>query len=274
MEKIKSYCEDEKHKYWSLRSVYFQGLRDAVFQFHETTFYKYARILGITRKSKKNYRPNKGDGIKSSRVNEYWCADVTIFKTKDNVKHYIYFVIDHFSKKILSYKIADKICGITRAETFKMAVEYVLSLQEQKSPDFKNNDNINSNGNESTLLVVDGGVENINAHVDTFLSSVKEMIRKVVALKDIVQSNSPIEAFNKTIKNDYLNKMELNTGEDLKKALEFALNDYDHRPHGSIHGYTPNEYHAQNLPQINRIFKDARLNRRVFNRNFCCINKT
>jgi putative transposase len=274
VEKIKSYCEDEKYKYWSLRSVYYQGLRDAVFQFHETTFYKYPRILGITRKSKKNYRPNKGDGIKSSRVNEYWCADVTIFKTKDNVKHYIYFVIDHFSKKILSYKIADKICGITRAETFKMAVEYVLSLQEQKSPDFKNNDNINSNGNESTLLVVDGGVENNNAHVDTFLSSVKEMIRKVVALKDIVQSNSPIEAFNKTIKNDYLNKMELNTGEDLKKALEFALNDYDHRPHGSIHGYTPNEYHAQNLPQINRIFKDARLNRRVFNRNFCCINKT
>ena len=133
---------------------------------------------------------------------------------------------------------------------------------------------IESDGSESTLLVVDGGAENNNSHVDVFLGSVKEMIRKVVALKDIVQSNSPIEAFNKTIKNDYLNKMELNTGKDLEKALEFALNDYDHRPHGSIHGYTPNEYHAQNLPQINRVFKDARISRRVFNKNFCCINKT
>lgn len=264
--KIKSYCEDENYQYWSLRSVYYQGLRDAVFQFHESTFYKYARILGLTRKSKKNYRPNKGDGIKSSRVNEYWCADVTIFKTKDNVKHYIYFVIDHFSKKILSYKIADKICGVTRAETFKIAVQYVLEQQKQRS--------IESDGSESTLLVVDGGVENNNSHVDTFLGSVKEMIRKVVALKDIVHSNSPIEAFNKIIKNDYLNKMELNNGDELKKALEFALNDYDHRPHGSIHGFTPNEYHAQNLPEINRVFKDVRLNRSVFNKNFCCINKT
>lgn len=89
--KIKSYCEDGKYQYWPLMSIYYKGLKDKVFQFRLATFYKYAKIMGLTRKSKRNYRPTKG--LKSSKVNEYWNADITIFKTADNVKHYIYLVM-------------------------------------------------------------------------------------------------------------------------------------------------------------------------------------
>jgi putative transposase len=260
--KIKSYCEDEnslseaKYQYWPLASIFYQGLRDKVFEFRLSTFYKYAKIMGLSRKSKRNHRPTKG--LISKKVNEYWNADITIFKTADNMKHYIYLVMDHYSKKILSFAIGDKVCGSIRTETFREAVTEYLKTQKD----------------ETTKLVVDGGPENNNAHVDGYIETVKELLQKVVALKDVVFSNSPVEALNKVLKNNYLNKMNITNKEALIKILNEVVEDYNNRPHGSLLGHTPNEVYLDEKTDLPTDFQKARENRRSFNRNFCCINKT
>jgi putative transposase len=257
--KIKSYCEDEKYQYWPLASIFYQGLRDKVFEFRLSTFYKYAKIMGLSRKSKRNHRPTKG--LVSKRVNEYWNADITIFKTADNVKNYIYLVMDHFSKKIMAYKISDSVCGKVRTETFREAVtEYLKTQKESAAAD--------------TKLVVDGGPENNNAHVDGYIETVKELLQKVVALKDVIFSNSPVEALNKVIKNNYLNKMNIANKEALIKILKEVVEDYNNRPHGSLLGFTPNEVYQNEKPEISMNFNEARQKRKNYNRNFCCINLT
>jgi putative transposase len=254
--KIKSYCEDEKYQYWPLASIFYQGLRDKVFEFRLSTFYKYAKIMGLSRKSKRNHRPTKG--LKSSKVNEYWNADITLYTTADNVRQCIYLVMDHFSKKILTFKVGDKVCSVIRTETFKNAVDSFLKQNSQ----------------EMTTLVVDGGPENCNANVDGYLESVKNILRKVVALKDIIPSNSPVEALDKVLKNNYLNKMSLANKEALIKVLKEVVEDYNNRPHGSLLGFTPNEVYQNEKPEISMNFHQARQNRKNYNRNFCCINLT
>ena len=257
VEKIKSYCEDEKHQYWPLVSIFYQGLKDKVFEFRLATFYKYAKIMGFSRKRKRNHRPTKG--LVSTKINEYWNADITIFKTADNIKHYIYLVMDHYSKKIIAYKISDSVCGKVRTQTFREAVEACLKEQSLDS---------------TTTLVVDGGPENNNNQVDGYIETVKEMLRKVVALKDIITSNSPVEALNKVLKNNYLNKMTIANQEALNKILKEVVEDYNNRPHGSLGGFTPNEVYSDILPELPKEFNEAKVNRRKYNRNFCCINLT
>ena len=50
-------------------------------------------------------KPNNYNPLKTTKTNEVWCADVTIFKTHDGVKHYIQILMDHFSKVVLGYLI-------------------------------------------------------------------------------------------------------------------------------------------------------------------------
>jgi hypothetical protein len=94
---IKNYCFDKAHAYWPLCSIYFKGLRDGLFHFSLRTFYKYCKAMGLKKYASKNFRPN--DGLKSEYANHYWNADITLYRTADGALHYIYLVMDHFSKK-------------------------------------------------------------------------------------------------------------------------------------------------------------------------------
>lgn len=89
VETIKTYMVHNDYKHWSKSSVYLKAIRNNALQCGLSTFYKYCRLLGF--KNLKFYK--KSDAYKpliTSRPNEAWCADVTVFKTNDNVKHYIH----------------------------------------------------------------------------------------------------------------------------------------------------------------------------------------
>ncbi len=101
---IKSYMEHESYKYWSKSSVYLKAIRDQALFCGLSTFYKYCRLLGYA--NLKTYSKfNQYFPLKTTKPNEVWCADVTIFKTADNAKHYIHILMDHFSKKVLGFSI-------------------------------------------------------------------------------------------------------------------------------------------------------------------------
>lgn len=91
-----------RYKNWCIRSIWGKAIRDGVISMAESTWYKYVRKLGYseTRRYVKKHRP-KGS-FDAKRPNETWHMDLSQYKTTDNETHYIYTVVDNFSRKILS----------------------------------------------------------------------------------------------------------------------------------------------------------------------------
>ncbi len=253
---IKTICESTEYKYWPLTSIFYKGVRTGIINYSINTFYKYCHILNIKRNLPlKNNRPLMG--IITKYPNQVWNADITIFKTRDNIKHYIYLVTDHFSKMIIAWYIDSSNNAHTRLHTFKKAIEFA---KNKFVPPVQ--------------LVVDADCENNNTTVDGYLYRIKKIVKKVVALKDIIHSNSAVEAINKILKNNYLNKMEIENEQQLKKYFEIAVYNYNQlRPHGSLKGLTPAEVYSglkptDILPLTNKI--QSRFDRISENKATCC----
>ncbi len=220
---IKKYMEDQGYIYWSKSSVYLQAVRDNAVSFCLTTWYKYCKLLGYTKN--RHLRPKKTyTSLESHRPNQLWCADVTIFKTADGIKHYLHFLMDHYSKKILGCRVETSSNGLAIRHLIKEAfIKY--------KPD------------KQLLFLTDGGSENCNQTVGDCLK--KASVKHLIAQKDIQCSNSAIEAFNKVIKHQFLLPKNLSNRKQLIKALEQDIYTYNFiRPQLSLAGNTPDESHS------------------------------
>lgn len=142
----------------------------------------------------------------------------------------VYLVIDNFSRKILSYSVQDKVSGLVTTETIKEAYSKALKLAKNKNQEL------------NVKLIVDGGPENNNIHIDNFISQNQINIEKLIALKDIDYSNSMIERANRTLKYNYIFVKEPRDLKHLKRILRYFIKDYNtQRPHGQLKGLTPQE---------------------------------
>jgi putative transposase len=219
---IKKYMEIEDYQYWSKSSVYLLALRNKDLSFGLSTWYKYSKLLGYT--LTRHLHPKKLYGsLKSYKPNEIWCADVTILKTADEKKHYIHFLMDHFSKMILGYTVENN-----------SSPKVIRDLLEQAY--------LKHNNKEPITFVTDGGVENVNTTVQEFLITTNQDIKHLIAQKDIPFSNSKIEAFNKIIKHQFLLPQNLTNRTALETALVTDVLTYNTiRPQLSLQGNTPSE---------------------------------
>jgi putative transposase len=214
---IRKYMTHQIYKHWSKSSVYLKAIIDGNLLCGISTFYKYCSLLGFQNKPRRK-KSDDYEPVKTLKPNELWCVDVTIFKTKDHVKHYIHILIDHYSKMILGYKIKSSSSGIAIKELLHDAcVKY------------------NSN---KVQLLSDGGSENLNTTVKHFTSS--NNIKHLIAQKDVVFSNSMIEAINKIIKHQFLYHKEIPDRKKLETVFEETVSVYNTiRPQMSLHGNTP-----------------------------------
>jgi putative transposase len=132
-------------------------------------------------------------------------------QTEDGKISYIYLVVDNFSRYITSWRVSDRICAKIRLETF---IETI-----------KNADIEETTGEEIiSSIIVDGGTENNNKQVESFIE--KYPVEKLVALKDIMQSNALIESINKLIKYDYLFPKKLQNQTQLRNYMaSFVIPD-------------------------------------------------
>lgn len=141
------------------------------------------------------------------------------------MKSYIYFLMDNFSKMLLNWRVEPAVSGTVRLETIKEAYRMYINDPE-----------------DDVMLLVDGGVENNNSYIDSFIGSEDIYLRTLIAQKDITYSNSVIEAQNKLIKYRYLFKQDFTDIHDLRKGLGRIIQDYNYnRPHISLNGLTPFE---------------------------------
>lgn len=218
---IKSYMAHEEYRYWSKASIYLRAIRDDNLRCCISTFYKYCRLLGFAG-NLRTKRPNNNKPLRTFSPNEAWCADVTIFKTTDGMKHYIHVLMDHYSRKILGYSIENNNSGKAIRNLLKDA--YLKHRPKQ------------------TLFLTDGGCENTNANVFSLLGSLGNSIVHKIAQRDVVLSNSMIEAFNKTLKYEFLYPMNINTKSGLVKVMAKAITKYNNsRPQWVLGGNTPSE---------------------------------
>jgi len=175
VKKLKLFLFDFTYRNWSLNSTYLYGIRNQFFAFSLSTFYRYAQLLDFSTFTPKNRHKNHHIGLRAAFPNQYWHANVTIFKPLDHTKIYIYLLIDNFSRYILSWRASLKLCAQTRLETITEAYHTFIL----KKPSFP------------VDLVVDNGSENkyIPLHPTDELS-----LQKIIAQQDIIFSNSMIEA--------------------------------------------------------------------------------
>ncbi|MFM7021772.1 MAG: DDE-type integrase/transposase/recombinase [Flavobacteriales bacterium] len=229
---IKKMLTDEKFKYWPVNSIALYALRNNILSACVGTWYKYRILLGITRVLPKKQNKKHKKGIRASKPNEIWHADITQFKTIDGRIKYIYFVIDNFSRKILSFRIHNSVCKFVRKDTIVEAYNCLINKKQK------------------IKLILDGGPENNNRIINDFCLS-KKNIKKLTALKDIDFSNSMVEATNFLIKYRYIYIDRIKFEEDLIKMMPLYIQDFNAiRPHAQLNGLTPDEVYSGADPTI------------------------
>jgi putative transposase len=222
---IKKYCEDTRYIHWPLVSIYHQIIRDGAAKFHISTFYKYVGLLQLKRLPPIHRRKNHSTGIRAAAPLQLLHADVTVFRTIDNVKAYIFLVQDNFSRAILQYAVRLN----CKAATMMELVSNVHSQYLQPA------------AIEHCQLLTDDGSENFGPVQDFILSAENPTLQHIVAQRDIEFSNSMIEAANKNLKYRFLYHKNIADYNSLCQYLPQAIDDYNNRPHDVLSGLTPLE---------------------------------
>ena len=241
------------YKYWSKSSIYLKAIRDENLKCALTTFYKYCRLLGFKNRPRKR-KSDAYNPVRTSKPNELWCADVTVFKTADTTKHYIHFLMDHFSKYILVYKVCSKPSSSVVKELLDKAYQIHKPCKLQ--------------------FLTDGGSENVNTIVSNFINSLEIPTEHIIAQKDVVFSNSMVEALNKVIKHQFLFPKNINNSNQLSKILSQSVEIYnEQRPQMSLGGNTPIETFNRSSIDISKYtqnFNAHKALRRQLNKKNAC----
>ena len=218
--KLKHMLTDKQFQYWPVSSIALFALRENILPLSLNTWYKYVHKLGLKRLKTSSRRKKSEVSIRADHPHQIWHADISQFVTADHVRHFIYVVVDNFSRKILSWCIKDCVKAVYRRGTIEAAV------------------NEASRTGTTITLITDGGPENKLEHL---VESLYPRLEHKVALADVHYSNSLVEAAFKTIKYNYLYRMELSDYGALTRAMDFIVKDFNGRPHISLGGLTPNE---------------------------------
>jgi hypothetical protein len=253
---IPKYVKNPDFIAWSLTSIYLQILNDNAAFFAISTFFKYVRKLGLPKKFK-SFKTRK-EGIRASRPGEIIHADITEYRLTCGRKVYIYHFADNYSRFPFRCMASfEKLPEITLQNLECVIADYPNLFQERFT------------------LLVDDGVENKGA-LREFASKNRQLVLLLIAMKDIMVSNSMIEARNKSLKIEYLRDREFATLESLQKALNEYLEDFRNRPQKSLEGSTPHAVLLKEDIPDNKRYKDkmaaARLERIAENRKFDCNN--
>ena len=178
--KLVELINDSFYKGWAVYQIIIHAQLTGKLYISVGTAYKYIKVHGLG--NRRIRKKKQKQGIRTSGPDEVWHMDVTLYKTIDGITAYIYILMDNFSRFILNWKVETYLDGQISLSMVREAQELYLPSEDT------------SEGPE-TILVVDGGPENNNKDMDEYLVSVP--IRKFVAQKDILFSNSMVEAANK-----------------------------------------------------------------------------
>ncbi|MBA2354248.1 MAG: DDE-type integrase/transposase/recombinase, partial [Acidobacteria bacterium] len=109
-----------------------------------------------------------------------WHIDTTVIRLLDGTRAYLHAVIDNFSRRILSWRVAGTCAPVN-------SVAVLLEASQQAAP-----------SETVPVVLADAGVENVNAQVDALIAT--GVLRRLLALTECTYSNSLIEAWWRSLK--------------------------------------------------------------------------
>ena len=253
---LKTYILNTKFINFSLSTIYYQMLRDKVAYLSLTSFYKYARLLNFSTIKSLSRRKKHTIGIRASKPRQIIHADVSIFRLLDNTKAYIYLIVDNYSRKILGWKVSEYYRSSIMFENLKEV--YVKYNLEYLHP--------------FCDLLVDDGVENKGA-VDEGIINEPLFINKLIAQKDIIFSNSMIEAVNKRLKYEFLYTKEYTDINELQRNFENVVETMNYLPRAVLYGLNSDEVFDGAIPNkyiYSLQMYNAKIERKKANLNLTC----
>lgn len=219
---IKAYLSAKEFLHWPLSSVYFKMMKDKAAYCSLSAFYKYARKLGIKRSRQPRLKDRNKKGLRASEPMQILHMDFTMLRLLDHTKAYLHFITDNFSRKILAYAVSLKPSAEVAAQNLR---RLVAELDFQAPP---------------ALVITDDGAENKGQTAELFAQK-PELLKHLIAQRDIIFSNSMAEAANKSMKYYHLFNREFSCFEALEKQLPDCVEEYNNRPVLALNGRTPDE---------------------------------
>ena len=90
------------------------------------------------------------------------------------------------------------------------------------------------------VVLADAGVENVNAQVDDLIST--GVLRRVLAFTELKFSNSMIEAWWRSLKDQWLFLHSLDSVTTVRRLVAFYVDEHNRvLPHSAFQGQTPDE---------------------------------
>jgi transposase InsO family protein len=190
-----------------------------------TTWYRLVRERGWRRPRQRVHPEKPRVGIRASKPNEIWHIDTTVIRLLDGTRAYLQAVIDNFSRKILAWKVSDR---LEPGNTVSVLLEAARHVVPSEGP---------------PTLLADGGVENFNASVDELIES--GLLRRLLAMTEISFSNSLIESWWRALKHQWLYLNPLDTIATVRRLVSFYVAEHNTRlPHSAFKGQTPEEMYV------------------------------
>ena len=116
---MKTMLTDYSCQGWSVASIAMYALKHNLLSACVSTWYKYMKALHIERKKAASRRKHHDTGIRTDAPYKLLHMDVTVLKTTDNIRAYIYILMDNFSRYILGYRISLTLEAETTLELVK-----------------------------------------------------------------------------------------------------------------------------------------------------------
>ena len=220
-----------------------------------TTWSRLVRTRGWRRPRTRVYPAKPKVGLRASEPNQYWHIDVAVIRLIDGTKLYLHAVLDNFSRRILAWHLGEKLSPLTTCKILADAAKHLPTPPPE------------------VAVITDSGIENVNSTVDDALGS--GPLRRVLAQIDIVESNSILEAWWRSLRHQWLYLNTLDTPAAVRRLVAFYVQQSNEvMPHSALNGRTPDEAYfgrAEDTPgELAVARKMSREKRLAANRTLSC----
>ena len=209
------------YRHMSIRTLALHAQRVGRVFVHPVTWGRLIRERGWRRSRVRVYPAKPKVGIRAQGANEYWHVDASIIRLVDGTRVYLHALIDNFSRRILAWRVEDRLHPLS---TFEVLSDAASGLESTKPAD----------------VVMDAGAENVNGTVDDLFASGK--FRRILAQVDVTFSNSLIEAWWRSLKHQWLYLHQLDSIATVRRLVGFYVREHNEvMPHSAFNGLTPDE---------------------------------
>lgn len=257
MNKIQNKLYAPENSIKTKTTLFYELANEAKLFCSKSTFFKYAKLLGFTKK-KKGKKP-RTKGFRASSCFEWLHIDIMQVQTLDDGVQKVAFVKDNYSKAILNYSTTNG----------KAGSEFIRDLMKETYE--KHN---MSNLIDDIYILTDGGTENKGLFLDWIENlPMPPVVRKITAKTDEFSfPNNMSESTHRIYKSEFKQSQvtqNIKTHlEDLEQFIEYY--NYQRYP-TELYGYHPMQIIEGYKPDKHR-FKDqiieARLQRIKTNQQF------